>query len=125
MVECDQRDLGCNGGNLNRAWKYLEKTGIVTDKCLPYSSGDGKSGLCPTTCENSAVPYEKYKCEYGSIVTARTPEAIKSQIYNYGPMETAFTVYSDFMSYGGGVYTHTAGHMEGGHAVKILGWGHE
>jgi cathepsin B len=41
-------------------------------------------------------------------------------------METAFTVYSDFMSYKSGVYHHVAGSsVEGGHAIKVLGWGHE
>jgi len=125
MVECDQRDMGCNGGNLNRAWKYLENTGIVTEKCLPYTSGDGSTDRCPSKCESPAIDYEKYKCEKGSIVTARTADAIKSQIYNYGPMETGFTVYSDFMNYASGVYTHQTGHMEGGHAVKIVGWGLE
>jgi len=34
-------------------------------------------------------------------------------------------VYSDFMSYRGGVYVHTGGKLEGGHAVKIVGWGSE
>jgi cathepsin B len=42
-----------------------------------------------------------------------------------GPVEAAFTVYSDFMSYKSGVYKHTSGSVEGGHAVKILGWGVE
>jgi len=27
------------------------------------------------------------------------------------------------MSYEGGVYVHTSGSLEGGHAVKIVGWG--
>jgi len=40
-----------------------------------------------------------------------------------GPVETAFTVYSDFENYAGGVYKHTTGHSVGGHAVKIVGWG--
>jgi len=38
-------------------------------------------------------------------------------------METAFTVYSDFMNYESGVYVHHTGAVEGGHAIKILGWG--
>lgn len=42
-----------------------------------------------------------------------------------GPVEGAFTVYSDFMSYKSGVYKHTTGSVEGGHAIKILGWGVE
>jgi len=40
-------------------------------------------------------------------------------------MEGAFTVYSDFMNYASGVYHHVSGTVEGGHAIKILGWGHE
>jgi len=42
-----------------------------------------------------------------------------------GPVETAFTVYEDFMNYKSGVYQHLTGSVQGGHAVKIIGWGHE
>lgn len=42
-----------------------------------------------------------------------------------GPVETAFTVYSDFENYAGGIYHHVSGSMAGGHAVKIVGWGVE
>lgn len=40
-----------------------------------------------------------------------------------GPVEAAFTVYADFMSYKSGVYKHVSGQQLGGHAVKIYGWG--
>ena len=42
-----------------------------------------------------------------------------------GPVETAFTVYSDFEDYAGGIYQRTTGKPAGGHAVKIVGWGVE
>ena len=42
-----------------------------------------------------------------------------------GPVEGAFTVYSDFLSYNSGVYQHTTGEELGGHAIRILGWGVE
>jgi len=42
-----------------------------------------------------------------------------------GPVETAFTVYSDFENYAGGIYHHVSGGMAGGHAVKMVGWGVE
>ena len=29
------------------------------------------------------------------------------------------------MSYKSGVYSHTTGYLEGGHAVKLIGWGSE
>jgi len=42
-----------------------------------------------------------------------------------GPVETAFTVYSDFENYAGGIYHHVSGGRAGGHAVKMVGWGVE
>jgi cathepsin B len=42
-----------------------------------------------------------------------------------GPVEAAFSVYSDFLEYKSGVYHHTTGSFLGGHAVKIVGWGVE
>jgi len=44
---------------------------------------------------------------------------------SHGPVEAAFTVYSDFPTYKSGVYQHTTGDALGGHAVKMIGWGVE
>lgn len=43
----------------------------------------------------------------------------------HGPVEAAFTVYADFLSYKSGVYQHRSGGVLGGHAVKMMGWGVE
>jgi cathepsin B len=108
------------------AWRYLTNTGIVTDTCFPYSSGSGTVPHCPHgQCQDTSEDYVKYKCTAGSIVEATTPDEIKSEIYAHGPMETAFDVYEDFMNYKSGVYHHVTGKLDGGHAVKILGWGTE
>merc|ERR1711972_1002091 len=48
---------------------------------------------------------------------------VQKLIMQGGPVETAFTVYSDFENYAGGVYHHVSGSAAGGHAVKIVGWG--
>jgi len=48
-----------------------------------------------------------------------------AEIFQNGPVETAFTVYADFVTYKSGVYRHTTGGALGGHAVKIVGWGAE
>jgi len=41
-------------------------------------------------------------------------------------MEVAFTVYNDFFSYASGVYvSHPASGVAGGHAIKLVGWGHD
>jgi cathepsin B len=43
----------------------------------------------------------------------------------HGPVEAAFEVYSDFLTYRSGVYRHVSGSFLGGHAIKIIGWGNE
>jgi cathepsin B len=50
-------------------------------------------------------------------------EDIQTEIMTNGPVEVAFSVYADFLTYKSGVYKHTSGSMLGGHAVKMLGWG--
>ena len=67
----------------------------------------------------------KYKCKNASPKGFTTTDAIKEEIQTNGPVETRFNVYSDFMNYKSGVYTHTTGYLEGGHAVKLIGWGNE
>merc|ERR1712151_841898 len=39
MVSCDYTNKGCHGGNAVRSWQYFQETGVVTDTCLPYTSG--------------------------------------------------------------------------------------
>ena len=59
--------------------------------------------------------------------------AIKLELFVNGPSGTQMTVYSDFGSYKSGVYWTSCGLapplgtkcQAWGHAVKILGWGHD
>jgi len=122
MVSCDTNDYGCQGGYLNMAWEYMEKTGIVTDECYPYTSAGGSSGSCQSACTGTGK-FTKYTANSAGSFTK--PAAIKAEIMTNGPIETGFTVYQDFMSYTGGIYKHTTGEQLGGHAVKIIGWGVE
>ena len=46
-------------------------------------------------------------------------------VYSDGPIQSAFNVFEDFLSYENGVYQRTAGKLLGGHSIKILGWGVE
>ncbi len=40
-------------------------------------------------------------------------------------MMVGLSVYEDFTHYQSGVYAHVAGEMVGGHAIKLIGWGHD
>ena len=59
---------------------------------------------------------------HGTTETASGEEAIQRMIMEGGPVETAFTVYTDFEDYAGGVYKHTTGTFAGGHAVCSCTW---
>jgi len=62
MLECDTKDKGCNGGMLNRAWKFLTNVGITSDDCIPYISGSGTVPQCKTQCANPSEDFKLYKC---------------------------------------------------------------
>jgi cathepsin B len=126
MVSCDQTDMGCQGGMLSNAWNYLKNTGIVTDKCFPYTAGSGSPATCETKCVDGET-FQKYKSKDAYQITGI--DNIKKEIFTSGPVETGFKVYKSFMSYTSGVYQRHWWEFwdtfEGGHAVKIIGWGSE
>lgn len=77
--------------------------------CESQSSPDG-----PKKCDSAATGShsnfadDKYSFD-GKIQSASGEKAIQQAIMLGGPMETAFTVYSDFEDYDGGIYHHVTG----------------
>jgi cathepsin B len=124
LVSCDASDYGCQGGYLDHSWSYLVNTGIVADDCLPYSSGGGAVAACPSSggfrCTGRGSN-KKYKAS--SYTKFTSIEQVKGELVANGPVETAFDVYDDFMSYSGGIYVKRSSNFIGGHAVKIVGYG--
>ena len=59
----------------------------------------------------------------GSTQSASGETGIQKAIMEGCPVETAFTVYTDFANYVSGIYHHVSGGVDGGHAVRIVGWG--
>jgi len=146
---CSECGFGCDGGFPQAAWSYYKETGLVTggnyntkQGCEPYTLPscdhhvNGSLPPCqgeqPTPqCENKCIPeystpFAKDKHHGSTVYSVRSDQKqIETEIFNNGPVEAAFTVYADFLTYKTGVYQHTSGSVLGGHAVKILGWGVE
>lgn len=123
LVSCDSVDHGCNGGTLPSAWDYLQNTGIVSDACLPYTAYNGTVDACPPGQCTGSGSYAKHRCPSKPNFLS-SKEDIKQGVMSLGAAETGFYVYEDFLSYSGGIYKHATGQVLGGHAVKIIGWGH-
>jgi len=124
LVDCFNDSDGCNGGYTDLTWMALMKQGITSDDCLPYL---GKDDDCRDTCSDHTPMKLRYaKSAYSPYVAFdvnATVRAIQEEIMANGPVETAFYVFTDFMSYSNGVYHRTTTSVDGGHAVKIIGWG--
>jgi len=126
LVSCDKGDMGCNGGRLNTAWAYLKNTGAVTDKCFPYGAGSGTAPSCPNKCSDSES-WTSSKQKASSVYAVNGVSNMQKELMTNGPVQVAFTVYKSFMSYKSGVYKKHIWEVipEGGHAVKLVGWGTE
>jgi len=128
LVSCDTKtNQGCNGGYPILAWQYMQRTGVVTDACYPYTSGGGVTGNCVlgkagSKCPSGTGTVVLYNAA-SAYAIGTTVAAIQTEIYTNGPIEVAFDVYQDFFSYTSGVYVHKTGALAGGHAVKMIGWG--
>lgn len=132
------------------AWRYWVKKGLVSggpfgsnDGCQPYeiapcehhTSGSrpnctgegGGTPKCHKNCESNYSVSYKQDLHFGrkSYSLEKSVDQIQADIMKNGPVEAAFTVYSDFPNYKSGVYHHVTGSELGGHAVKIVGWGVE
>jgi len=88
------------------------------------------SPQCPRKCDAGASPdHSDFKSDKytftGGTQSASGEQEIQQAIMAGGPVETAFTVYTDFANYVSGIYHHVSGSVEGGHAVRIVGWGVE
>jgi cathepsin B len=118
-------------------------TGMCSDFSLPHCHHHGPQGndpypaegqpgclsqssaACPKTCDSDSTrAWDSDKVGFsGDVETASGEAQIQEMIMAGGPVETAFTVYTDFEDYTSGVYQHVTGGMAGGHAVKMVGWG--
>jgi cathepsin B len=132
LVSCDNADgnQGCDGGYPIKAWQYMVSTGIVSDECYPYVSGNGVTTKCKlkagaTSCTKTGGSGDAtvYQAATAYSIASLNVEAMQTEIMTYGPIEVAFDVYQDFFSYTSGVYVHKSGSLAGGHAVKMIGWG--
>ena len=110
ILECDSSNYGCNGGYLNTEWNFLASTGTTSDKCVPYTSGEGVVGSCPTKCKDgSAIQLYKADAKTIQLFDPSDLAAVQNDILTFGSVQMGFLVYQDFFTYSSGVYKHLHG----------------
>ncbi|KAH7697876.1 CRE-CPR-6 protein [Aphelenchoides avenae] len=153
LLTCFSGADGCDGAySLLPAWQYWVTDGIVTgsnytakEGCRPYPfapcehhinathypkcpKGEYPTPNCEKKCQGSykAKTYDQDK-HYGLKAYSVDSDAvaIQKELYTNGPLEVSFQVYQDWIYYHDGVYSHKAGPLVGGHAVRLIGWGEE
>jgi len=120
----------CDGGQPACAWSYWVKTGVVSEDCYAYTAGEDNTTIVTPECKkkcvnNTSLEWATDKRKGEKSYTIVGEDSMKTELAKNGPFEVAFHVYEDFMSYSSGIYYHTSGGFEGGHAVKLIGYGEE
>ncbi|MBX3020209.1 MAG: hypothetical protein KF799_00910 [Bdellovibrionales bacterium] len=123
-----QHAFACGGGACQFGWfpevaaRYLQRSGVPDEACMPYTSGaTGVDLACNSACSDSNARSVKLASYSTPTRSAKNIEAAKQALQN-GPLVTTLMVYEDFMAYASGVYKHTTGEMMGGHAISIVGY---
>jgi cathepsin B len=82
---------------------------------------------CSATCLDTKYPkkYADDKVKAKSAYSISGVTKMMEELVTYGPITACLTVYEDFTSYQSGVYVHTSGSALGGHAIEIVGYGHD
>jgi C1A family cysteine protease len=122
-----QQCAGHDWGDPSLIMQWLISYGVPLESCAPYVGWDMAEGygcFAPYVC--STYNSKGYKVSSYSQVTPVTVANLKSAIYNYGPIYTAFDLYEDFIPFFAsnptGIYSHQSGAKTGGHAVLVIGY---
>ena len=113
IVQCDDYDKGCNGGNTATAFEYvISAGGIEYENQYPYTSYYDITGDCKNTDdENYAVNIDEYY-----LITDE--ESMISHIFSTGPISICVDA-STWSSYVSGIITNCG--MEVDHCVQVVG----
>ncbi|EER19167.1 cathepsin b, putative [Perkinsus marinus ATCC 50983] len=81
---------------------------------------------CRTTCTNKAYKRSLKKDVHrakGWRKVLNNAQSVKQEIFDNGPVFSAFKMYEDFRYYKSGVYVPTTEEFHSFHLIKIIGWG--
>eukprot|EP00927_Polykrikos_kofoidii_P067934 TRINITY_DN63363_c0_g1_i1.p1 TRINITY_DN63363_c0_g1~~TRINITY_DN63363_c0_g1_i1.p1 ORF type:complete len:386 (-),score=41.09 TRINITY_DN63363_c0_g1_i1:110-1267(-) len=122
IISCDRMNHGCNGGDIDTVWNFIEREGLVSESCFPYRADGAKS--CSSKCSNEEPLRATSHCVLNSELK------IRREILTSGPVVAPVFLSDDFLVYKSGIYRPSAGATQIVdarrqriiHAVKLIGW---
>ena len=124
FVQCDYgvtKNLGCNGGLMDKAFAYAESNAIQTEANYPYTSGSGRRG----SCDSSKLEGASLKVTTYTDVTVNSPEQLKAAL-DKQPVSVAIEADKmAFQMYHSGVLTGDKCGTNLDHGVLAVGYGTE
>ena len=96
------------------ALDYVMYSGVADDGCYKYNPKDQNCNPCKNR-KKRVVKIQNWR-------TISTVDNAKDWIYNHGPVLCLMEVYSDFLTYTGGIYRHVNGDKVGDHYICIVGY---
>jgi len=119
LMDCSYSygNLGCSGGLMDNAFKYVQANGLCTEAAYPYTARDGtcKSSSCTMSANTKITGYKD---------TAHTENALGQALDNQ-PISVAIEAdQSGFQLYKSGVFCGVCG-TNLDHGVLAVGYGSE
>lgn len=141
MINCAAGG-SCSAGDPWGVYKFGNITGIPDDTCQQYVASDPPNDdfacspiqNCMTCSPPAPAEGKDSQCspvlnftryfvsQYGLVKGA---DAMKQQIYLYGPISCGMCVTPEFDAYKGGIFSQKLAKPEINHQVSLVGWGQE
>jgi KDEL-tailed cysteine endopeptidase len=115
LVDCSKQNSGCNGGLMDYAFAFYEKTSVATEASYAYTGKDGtcKSSYSEAIPEGGVTGYKDISSETDLL----------DAVANTGPVSVAIEAdQMSFQLYSGGVLTGNCG-KNLDHGVLAVGFG--
>lgn len=114
LIDCDTFNMGCNGGLMEYAFRYLESASLDSESSYPYT---GKKGSCHNAQGSPVTKTTDYV-----EVKANSPSALMTALQK-GPVSVAVDATSlGFQLYGSGIIKKTC-NTNLDHGVLLVGYG--
>jgi len=112
IVSCDVTNYGCNGGNTETAYQYIQKAGgIELESSYPYTSYYDTTGTCSVDGSKFLVTVDEYFSLSGE-------SEMESHMLSTGPISVCLAA-STWSSYTSGIVSSCDKNVD--HCVQVVG----